>query len=49
MGTSSGDKVYFPPAPTEILWMTAVIRGPSSVATFRATIEQPAEAHFCAG
>ena len=25
---SSGDKVCFPPAPTQILWMTAVIRGP---------------------
>ena len=38
---SSGDKVFFSPAPTEILWMTVV----SSVATFRATIEQPTKAH----
>ena len=43
-GLSSDDKVCFPPAPTENLWMTAVIQGPS-VATFRATIEQPAKAH----
>ena len=44
---SSGDKVCFPPAPAEILWMTAVIRSevPSSVATFRATIEQHTKAH----
>ena len=27
-GLSSGDKVWFPPAPTEILWMTAVIQVP---------------------
>ena len=27
-GLSSGDKVCFSPAPTEILWMTAVIRDP---------------------
>ena len=38
---SSGDKVFFSPAPTEILWMRVV----SSVATFRATIEQPTKAH----
>ena len=44
---SSGDKVCFPPAPTEILWMTAVIRGPFySVATFRATIEQHTKVHM---
>ena len=35
----------FPSATTEILWMTVVIRGPSSVATFRATIEQSTKAH----
>ena len=37
--------VCFPPAPTEILWMTAVIEVPSSVATFRVIIEQPTKAH----
>ena len=41
---SRGHKV-FPSATTEILWMTVVIRGPSSVATFRATIEQSTKAH----
>ena len=36
--------MFFPPAPTEILWMTAV----TSVATFRATIEQPTKARIFA-
>ena len=38
---SSGEKVFFSPTPTEILWMTAV----TSVATFRATIERPTKVH----